>query len=141
MDKGGAERSVGSSNVSSSCGEKLELACTFITALIALHEHSHECSLQQVADFKTSAHKYIRISCYPFRPFALTRDFLTQIEVFLPNFLTSLHLKSTPSAFHILFTCYAHLVSFMNNEMETKVRVSCHSLTANNTTTFPEQRR
>jgi len=75
MDTGVAERRVGSSNVSSSCGVKLELACTFITALIALHVLSHECSLQQVAGFKTSAHKYIRITCYPFRPSALTRDF------------------------------------------------------------------
>jgi hypothetical protein len=104
LDKGEAERRVGSSNVSSSCGEKLELACTFITALIALHGLSHECSLQQVG-FKTSAHKYIRISCYPFRPSALTRDFLTQNEVLLPNFLTSLHLNSITIAFHTLFTC------------------------------------
>jgi len=133
-DTGEAERRVGSSNVSSSCGEKLELACTFITALIALHGLSHECSLQQVAGFKTSAHKYT--SCYPCRPSTLTRDFLTQNEVFLPNFLTSLHLNSITTAVHILFRCYAHLVSLMNNEAETKVPVSCHCLTANTTTTF-----
>ena len=125
-DKGAAEGRVGSSNVSSSCGEKLELACTFITALIALHVLSHECSLQQVAGFKTSTHKYIRTSCYPCRPSALTPDFLTQNEVFLPNFLTSLHLNSITTAFYILFRCYAHLVTRMNKEMETKVRVSCH---------------
>jgi hypothetical protein len=137
--KGEAERRVGSSNVSSSCGEKLELACTFITALIALHGLSHECSLQQVAGFKTSTHTHTNIyvtSYYPCRPSALTCDFLTQNDVFLLNFLTSLHLNSKTTAFHILFRCYAHLVSFMNNEMETKVRVSCYCLTANTTTTI-----